>query len=243
MAASGGNTKAKVEQKFLQEILPSLEGECKKSDHHSDEIYQILAKLSCCEHSQSTVKHSLYLLRHLLTKDKLELSNARTIWKLEKILRGSFAGKEGLFNLESSAAQRLRLTVYSKVLCLLAICRSKGFLTFRSTDLEECEDAKVLLQNLKKCFCDKSYKKKDRLQLVAELTLTCLKWIFTDKKPIAQLREALECFKKHLLEFDSSSEKLSSLAKKLHGCGWFCLQVVLCCIEHEVTFYTHSGCW
>ena len=89
MSAAAVDTKLKVENILLHEVLPSLEEDSRKPEIHSIETYRILAKMGCCpDMSQAIVKHSLHVLLHLLIKDKVEPESARKIHEVSRRWNG-----------------------------------------------------------------------------------------------------------------------------------------------------------
>ena len=156
-------------------------------------------------------------------------------------MRQSLTCDDGLFNVESSAAQRLRLTVYGRVVGLLAICFAKEFLPPTCISSKDLCEQKLVQQKLRKQMSREIYIKKDRLRYIAKFTHEGLSFISTlanDKSECASLAKALQDYKQALCiarnKPPPDSKDKDGLLKKIVQYRWFYAHLILCCLEHEV---------
>lgn len=120
MDVSAGLCKEQREQFILLQLLPHLEESFGKCTSSNEEVFKVLARISCSTNSGKVVKHALQQLFHLICKDFGTTSN-HNLLVVEAIIRSSIFSTNGIFKTDEHAEQEIKLFAYSRILSLLLI--------------------------------------------------------------------------------------------------------------------------
>lgn len=121
MDICAGSAKEQREQFILLEVLPHLEESFGKCSSSNEDVYKILAKISCSRNSGKVVKHALMQLFHLSCKDDFGSTGKDNLLVVEATLRSSIFSPKGMFKNDEHSEQDIKLFVYSRILTLLWI--------------------------------------------------------------------------------------------------------------------------
>lgn len=148
-----GLSKEQREQFILLEILPHLEESFGKCSSSNEDVYKILAKISCSKNSGKVVKHALMQLFHLSCKDDFGSTGNDNLLVVEATLRSSIFSPNGIFKNDEHSEQDIKLFVYSRILTLLWIqkVRHEELPTIiREDELKKAKEELKKLKNRKK---------------------------------------------------------------------------------------------
>jgi len=148
MEKSAGLWKKQTEEFILLKVLPSLEKPWGNYPCSKDDVYKILAKISCSINRGTVVRHALQLLFCLICKDDFGVGN-NNLLVVEGVIRSSITLSEGMFAKDELSEGSLKLFLYSRILSLLLIQKARqDKLPFvdRETPPEKCprRDEKTL---------------------------------------------------------------------------------------------------
>ena len=193
MDISAGLRKEQREQ-FILFVLTRLEQSWGKCSSSNEEVYKILAKLSCSKNSGKVVKQALQLLFHLICKDNQLGSGNGNLMIIEAIIRSSiFSHERGMFNEDEHSEQNLKLFVYNRILSLLLLQQvQNGELPIEKVQ----EDLKRPQKELRRCCDQIKNKKKDVFRYSMEFILKIISHFLKpqDKSVTTKIRGFLvEC--------------------------------------------------
>lgn len=164
MDKTAGVCKEQGEKFILLKVLPHLEESWGKCSSSNEEVYKILAKISCSVNSGTVVRHALQLLSHLICRDNFA-SGSGNLLVLEEITRSSIFSCYGMFRKDEHSEQNLKLVVYSHILSLL-LMQQVQHVGLPIGDLEE--ELKKVDKELRRRCGDIKNKAKDRFRYSME---------------------------------------------------------------------------
>ena len=234
-----GPLKEEQEQFILLQILPYLEMSWSKSASKKMNAYRILAKISSSRSSGHVVKQALLQLQYLLFRDNLE--SCKDLLRVEKIIRSSINSPDAVFKEEADSVREIRLSVYQRILFLIIVHQIQaGFSTVDS-------DLKKLREELKKCFNQINYKRKNYFRYSMEFIEEAISYLLKPSNKVAAsklggcLNECQELFEKQDfnvkdLTFLQRLKKSRGVVKKTKAGEWFDLHCIMCYLHGKVRF-------
>ncbi|KAJ7356110.1 ptk6 protein tyrosine kinase [Desmophyllum pertusum] len=228
MDINAGSLKEEKEDFILHKILPDLEESWGKCFSSNEEIYKILAKISCSGKSGKVVRQALQLLLHLICKDNFDSCN-QNLLGVEAITRSSILSPDGLLKNDRHSERELKLYVYSRILSSLVIQQVRqGELPIVAA-LEQ--DLKKLQDELKRFSNQLNTKKKDGVRYSMEFILKAISYLL---KPHDKLKGFLDECQEFCLNQEINSNELKVLRKLKKNGEWIDLHCILIHLHGKV---------
>ncbi|KAL9950623.1 hypothetical protein ACROYT_G043148 [Oculina patagonica] len=227
MDINAGALKEEKEDFILLEILPHLEESWGKCFSSNEEVYEILAKISCSKKSGKVVRQALQLLLHLICKDNFDSCNENLL-VIEAVTRSSFFSSEGLFKKDRHLERELKLNAYSRILSSLVVQQvQKGELPIESLE----EDLKRLQDELKRFGNHLKNKKKDGFRYSIEFIQKAILYLLN---PPQKLKVFLDECQDFCLNKEISSSDLKVLRELKRNGKWIDLHCILIYLHGKV---------
>ena len=220
MDINAGSLKEEKEDFILHEILPHLEESWGRCFSSNEEIYEILAQISCSGKSGKVVKQALQLLLHLIYKDNFD-SCKENLLVVEAVTRSSILSPQGLFKKDQHSEQELKLYVYSRIISSLVVQQvRKGELPIVTLE----QDLKRLQSELKRFGNLLNNKKKDGFRYSIEFVLKAIPYLL---KPPDNLKVFLDECQEFCLNRNVNSSELKVLRELKKNGKWIDLHFIL----------------
>ena len=234
-----GPIKEEKEQFILLQIMPYLEMSWSKSAAKKMDAYRILAKISNSRSGGEVVKQALLQFQYLLFRDNLE-SCKENLLKVEKIIRSSINSPDAAFKEEADSVREIRLSVYQRILCLIIVHQIQA--GFSTVDFNN--DLKKLQEELKLCFNQITYKRKNYFRYSMEFIQEAISYLLKPSNKVATsnlggcLNQCQDLFEKQDfdvmdLTFLRGPKKSRAVLKKMK---WFDLHCIMCYLHGKVRF-------
>ena len=230
MDVNAGPLKEAKEDFILRVILPYLEQSWGKCPSSNEEIYEILAKISCSAKCGKVVRQALQLLLHLICKDNFDNCN-QNLLVVEAIARSSILSSEGLFKRDRDSERDLRelkLYVYSRILSSLVTHQvRKGDLPIDTLE----QDLKKIQDELKRFSLQLSNKKKDCLRYSTEFIIKAISYLL---RPNDKLKSSLNECQEFCLNQEINSNELKVFRQLKKNGEWIDLHCILIHLHGKV---------
>ena len=239
MDKTAGVCKEQRENFILLVVLPHLEESWGKCSSSNEEVYKILAKISCSINSGKVVRHALQQLFHLICKDNFGSGNGNLL-VVEATIRSSIFSSEGMFKKDEHSEKNLKLFVYSRILSLLLmqqVLEKELPIAALEQDLKMVQEELKRLKNRKRdafrysmeCIqitISHLLKPRDKLRLLGECQMFCANPT-VESKDLKFLRKLAE------------KNKSFQMNKRVE---WIDLHCILVYLHGKVGQTNDSGC-